>query len=96
MRLDEVVLVPSSKAGAPPYKVRIAEQGNPQAPELVMTCTCKGYEFRRQCRHVNETVQQRLRQEPCPSCGETAWSEVDTVAGGKALLCDACAFDVVY
>lgn len=96
MRYDEIVLVPSSKAGAPPYKVRMAEQGNPQAPELVLTCTCKGYEFRKQCRHVNHVAQERVRKEPCPSCGELQWSEVDLVNGGKALLCDSCNFSVAF
>lgn len=96
MRYDEIITVPSSKPGAPSYKVRMAEVGDPQAPELVLTCTCKGYEYRKSCRHVNEVAQQRVRTESCPSCGEQQWSEVDTAGGAKALLCDACSWSIAY
>jgi hypothetical protein len=96
MQLNEVVTKASSRPGNPPYKVMFQEVGSEQAPELVLSCTCEGYRHRRSCRHINEVAQQRVRTEPCPSCGATTWSETTTVGGANALICDTCDFNVAW
>lgn len=96
MRFNEVVLKSSSQNPAVKYKVVMEDVGIPEAPELKLTCTCLGYRNRRQCRHVNEVAQQNVRQEPCPSCGATTWSETTLVGGANALICDSCDWSIAW